>query len=365
VTVQDLGAWLKLYAIPGVGPARFRALLSKFKSPEAVLHAKAKDLCAVPGIDAGTVQAIGLKQNHEFVEKQLQRIDTYNVRVITYLDPEYPLHLKEIYDAPPLLFVRGTLVEQDAFAVAIVGSRVASDYGKLMARRLANELTERGMTIVSGLARGIDTVAHRGCLEKNGRTIGVLGCGVDVVYPAENKKLMHDIIESGAVISEFPMEAKPESTHFPRRNRIISGLSLGVVVVEAGQRSGALVTAEFALNQNREVFAVPGQVTSMRSKGTNRLIQEGAKLVSGVEDIVEEFASLLGRSQQSGPSILPEIRLSEEENKIYEILSETPVHIDAIAKQTEFPPARALSLLLSMELNGTVKQLSGKMFVRT
>lgn len=362
--MDDLQAWLTLYAVPGIGPARFRALLTKFGSPETVLRAKAKDVCTVPGIDEGTVQAIGLKQDHEFVEKQLQCIEKYNVHVSTYLDADYPQNLKEIYDAPPLLFVRGVMTEQDSIAVAIVGSRISSDYGKLIAKRLGGELAQRGVTVVSGLARGIDTVGHRGCLEKKGRTIGVLGCGVDVVYPPENKKLMNDIIEGGAVVSEFFMGAKPEGTHFPRRNRIISGLSLGVVVVEAGERSGALVTAEFALSQNREVFAVPGQVTSMRSKGSNRLIKEGAKLVASVEDIIEELSPSLQLHDASKSSVMPEIRFSDDEKKIYETLSDKPIHIDAIAKQSLFPSARTLSLLLSMELNGTVKQLSGKMFVR-
>ena len=254
--MRDLKAWLTLNAIPGIGPARFRSLLNTFGSPERILGAKARELLSVPGVDERTAEAIGLKQDHRFVERQLELIEKYNVVVATYQDPGYPENLKKIYDAPPVLFVRGTLTEKDRYAVAIVGSRTPSDYGKLVAERLSRDLTEKGMTVVSGMARGIDTIGHRSCLAGGGRTIAVLGCGVDVVYPAENRRLMDKIIESGAVVSEFPMETKPEGPHFPRRNRIISGLSLGVVVVEAGEKSGALFTAEFALNQNRAVSAM-------------------------------------------------------------------------------------------------------------
>lgn len=363
--MNDLRAWLTLNAIPGIGPARFRSLLGRFDSPERVLQAKAKDLLSVPGIDERLAQTIGLNQDHQFVENQLELIERYNVQVVTYKNPAYPGNLKETYDAPPILFLRGGFSERDKYAVAIVGSRTPSDYGRLVAERLGRELAEKGITIVSGMARGIDTIGHRSCLAGGGRTIAVLGCGVDVIYPAENRKLMERIIESGAVVSEFPMGAKPEAPHFPRRNRIISGLSLGVVVVEAGEKSGALFTAEFALNQNREVFAVPGQVTSMRSRGTNRLIKEGAKLVTSVADVLEELAPSVDRAFAPEMSVMPEIRLSDEERKIYETLSETPVHIDTIAKQTHFSTSRALTLLLSMELNGAVKQLSGKMFVRS
>ncbi|MFQ6093505.1 MAG: DNA-processing protein DprA [bacterium] len=362
--MNDLEAWLTLNGVPGVGPARFRALLGRFGSPQAVLEAKVKDLLSVPGVDERTAQAIGLNQDPQFVHNQLELIEKHGVRVVTYRDEEYPENLKGIYDAPPLLFLRGELTEKDKYAVAIVGSRIPSEYGKLMAERLGGELAERGITIVSGMARGIDSVGHRGCLGRGGRTIAVLGCGIDVVYPAENRRLMEEIIESGAVVSEFPMETKPEGPHFPRRNRIISGLSLGVIIVEAGEKSGALFTAEFALNQNREVFAVPGQVTSMRSRGTNLLIKEGAKLVVSVEDVLEELAPWLDRPLGPGPTIMPEIRLSEEEKRIYDALSDTPAHIDAIARQTQFSTSKALTLLLSMELNGAVKQLSGKMFIR-
>lgn len=362
--MSDLESWLLLNSIPGVGPTRFRALLGKFGSPEAVLQAKVKDLLSVPGIDERTVRAIGLKGDRTFVSKQLELIEKHRVDVVTYKDEDYPENLKAIYDAPPVLFVRGGFEERDAGAVAIVGSRTPSDYGKLIAQRLGRELADQGITVVSGMARGIDTMAHRSCLTRGGRTIAVLGCGVDIVYPSENRRLMEEITKLGAVVSEFPMEAKPEGVHFPRRNRIISGLSLGVVVVEAGEKSGALVTAEFALNQNREVFAVPGQVTSMRSRGTNRLIKEGAKLVMSVEDVLDELVPAMDASLRTGPIRMPEIRLSETEKKIYEALSETPLHIDDIAKQTQLSTSQALTLLLSMELNGAVKQLSGKMFVR-
>ena len=353
-----------LNAVPGIGPTRFRALMNRFGTPDEVLKAKVKDLLSVPGIDERTVEAIGLRRDHQFVQKQLELIERHKVDVVTYKDDRYPENLKKIYDAPPILYLRGALMDEDSYAVAIVGSRTPSEYGKLVAERLGGELAEKGMTIVSGLARGIDTIGHRSCLARGGRTIAVLGCGVDVVYPAENKKLMEKMIESGAVVSEFPMRAKPEAPHFPRRNRIISGLSLGVVVVEAGEKSGALFTAEFALNQNREVFAVPGQVTSMRSKGTNRLIKEGAKLVMSIDDVLEELPPSLDHAVRQGPTVMPEIRLSEDERKVYETLSDTPVHIDSIAKQTQLPTSKALTLLLSMELNGAVKQLSGKMFVR-
>ncbi len=363
--MHDVRAWLTLQAISGIGPARFRALLSRFGSPEAVLQAKVKDLITVPGIDEKLAGAIGLCQLHDYIETQLEQMAKYHVQVITSLDPAYPELLKGIYDAPPLLFTRGGITVQDKNSIAIVGCRAPSDYGKLMAGKLSTELTRKGITIVSGMARGIDTVGHRSCLAAGGRTLAVIGCGVDVVYPPENKRLMEEIVERGAVISEFPMGTPPEAPHFPRRNRIISGLSLGSVIVEAGEKSGALLTAEFALNQNRGVFAVPGQVTSLRSKGTNTLIQQGAKLVMNAEDIWEELAPSLDTPSACGPSILPEIRLSSEEQLLYDVLSATPISIDAIVNQTQLPPPRALVLLLSMELNGLVRQLAGKMFVRT
>ncbi|MFB0527211.1 MAG: DNA-processing protein DprA, partial [bacterium] len=263
------------------------------------------------------------------------------------------------------LYVKGKLLPEDRIAIAMVGTRRPTTYGKMVAEKLSKELAEREVSVVSGLARGIDTSSHKGALSGGGRTIAVLGCGIDICYPPENRALFDEISERGAVVSEFPMGTRPEKMNFPMRNRIISGLSLGAVIVEAGSRSGALITAECALEQGREVFAVPGNIFNLGTKGTHSLIKQGAKLVERCEDIIEEIRCLRDVLPVS-PAIksLGEVKLSQEEEKVYGLLSFEPIHIDLISKQSGLPINRISPVLMNLEIKGKIRQIAGKMFLR-
>lgn len=302
---------------------------------------------------------------------------------ITIKDKEYPDNLKNIYDPPETLYVRGSIVPEDAIAIAIVGTRLASYYGLSTAERLAYNLALKGVTIVSGMARGIDTSAHRGALNAKGRTIAVLGSGLNCIYPQENEKLAEMIYKSGAVISEFTQDTVPYKGNFPRRNRLISGLSLGVVVVEAGLTSGALITANLALEQGREVFSVPGQANTFNAKGTHRLLREGAKLVENADDILEELEPILKDkikrlNQQhlmeevnhrpaggEGSIARKDIVLSEDEDRIYGFIFSHPTPLEEIIEQGRLHSGRATAILTILEVKGLIKQLEGKMFIRT
>jgi DNA processing protein len=293
---------------------------------------------AVDGVGRKLVEAITGFPLEKKLKRELNQIEKHSVSVLNYRDREYPRKLLAIYDPPPVLYVRGTIEPGDDRAVAIVGSRMATHHGKMFTEQLARDLAVRGVTVVSGMARGIDSAAHRGALLGRGRTIAVLGCGVDVPYPAENRGLMGEIIARGAVISEFPMSTKPLSANFPRRNRIISGLAEGVVVVEATRQSGSLITANYALDQGREVFAVPGNVRLPNSQGSNRLLKDGAKLVERVEDVLEE---LRPRWQVSGDHDRQQenrqrLALNDEEQLVYDLLGTDPVPIDHLIMKTRW-----------------------------
>ena len=279
--------WLRLTLIPAIGPIRARKLLARFISPAEIFAASQREIASVLG--ESVAQTIDQQRKKIDVDRQLCLIEKHQVQIITQDDPAYPANLKNIFDPPLILFLRGKILPQDELSIAIVGTRLASIYGMNMARKLSSQLGQLGFTIISGGARGIDTTAHQAALGINARTIAVLGCGVDVVYPEENRRLYQQIIQRGALISEFPMGTQPLRQNFPRRNRIISGLSLGVVIIEAPQRSGALITASSALEQGREVFCVPGQADSFTMKGSHQLLREGAKLVEDVGDIIEEI----------------------------------------------------------------------------
>ena len=361
--MEDLRSWLILQNVPGIGPSRFRAAVERLGSPGAVLRASIRELMSVPGINEKTAATIRHYRDTQEIDRQLTAMERADARAISWLDPEYPERLREIHHLPPVLFIRGTLTPSDAHSLAIVGSRSATAYGRMMAERLARDLSARGITLVSGMARGIDSLAHRAALSGGGRTLAVLGCGVDVVYPPENAELQKGIIRHGAVISEFPMGTRPEGPNFPRRNRIISGLSLGVIVIEAGEGSGALLTAEYARDQNREVFAVPGNVNVPKSRGTNELIKQGAKLVGGVEDVLEELTGILVEQTAPRPPAPIPPDLPPDERSVLEVLSETPKHIDTICAEINFEPGRTLAALLSLELSGRVRQQSGKLFL--
>jgi len=351
-----------LNMIDGLGPIKIKALLDYFRDSENIFRANRSELTAVFGI--GEVMAANiLSASNKDLQKELDLIEKCNVKIIVICDSDYPDVLKNIYDPPPVLYVKGDILPEDDLSVALVGSRRATHYGLSMSESLAYDLALKGATITSGLARGIDSAAHRGALRANGRSIAVLGSGLNEIYPPENKKLAQEISESGAVVSEFPMGMEPLSGNFPRRNRIISGLSQGVVVVEANQRSGALITVDYALEQGREVFAVPGKIDSCSSRGTNELIKQGAKLVTSADDILSElnmFPQKPGERKEEYRSAMTD--LSDEENSIYYILSDEPTHIDNIISTLDMPAKKVSDILTRLSIRRLVKELPGKNF---
>ena len=362
--MADASALLRLLSVPNVGPRRVRQLVARFGSAEAVFEASVLDLVEVEGIDEKIARAVRDQSDTRFSDSQISLAEKHGVRLMSYWDSDYPELLRSIHDPPVLLYTKGPLEWKAFTGIAVVGTRFPSTYGRQVAEQLSEELSLRGVTVVSGLARGVDTAAHRGALRGGGGTVAVLGSGLDVVYPPENRKLYLEILERGAAISEFSMGAPPEAPHFPRRNRIISGLSRGTVVVEAGDKSGALLTSDLALEQNRDVFAVPGNIISPKSRGTNRLIRDGAKLVTGVEDILSEFPDVTSQAPAGRPAAFDPERLSENERKVWNVLTHDPEHIDQIALQSGVPTAEALALLLSMELKSCVRQVTGMRFMR-
>lgn len=349
-----------------MGCIRLKALLEEFKSPEAVFNATRPDLEKVKGIGRKIAEDIRTARKRYDIDRELSLVGKYEVRLTTIFDEDYPENLKEIYDPPILLYIRGELKKADKLAVAVVGSRRASLYGLRTAERLSGELAACGITVISGLARGIDSAAHRGAVKAKGRTIAVLGNGLASIYPPENKALAEEIVRNGALISEFAMEVPPHRENFPQRNRTISGLSKGVVVVEAAKKSGSLITSNFALEEGREVFAVPGPAGSVTAAGTNNLIREGAKLVEGTKDILEElnlpyYAAKgerpLGREQR------PHLTDSSQK-EIYGILSDEPLNIDSIIDATSAGAKQVRTALLELEMKGIIKQLPGKLYLR-
>lgn len=375
---QNLKYWVALKWVEGVGNVGFKALLEAFGTPQKVFEAPLSMIKAVPGIGDKTAPQIKSFKDWKKVEKELEFADRTCVSIVTSQDPLYPSQLLSTYDYPAFLYVKGHLKEDDV-NVAVVGSRTASTYGKFTTERLCRELVLRGITVISGLARGIDSAAHRGALSGKGRTIAVLGCGLDVVYPPENEELFNEISLQGALISEFPFGTPPNAPNFPARNRIISGISLGVVVVEASEKSGSLITARIALEQGREVFAVPGSIDSSGSRGTNKLIKQGAKLIENVEDILEEILPQVTRApklvkpdqrqkqpddQQKILTSSPDLVLKETEKTVWQVLSQKPVHIDQIITSTGLTAHEVLVILLNLELQGLIEQKPGKTYMR-
>ena len=359
--------WLRLKSVSGIGNHLTKRLLDRFACPEAVFQADPGELLQTEGL---TPRLVGRIKRHRLppaAEAEMEMLHRSGFDVVTYSDARYPRLLKEIPDPPPFLYVYGQL-EADSGNVAMVGSRNATAYGIDAALRLSSDLAQSGVTVVSGMAMGIDTASHEGALRRGGRTIAVLGSGLLNVYPAANRKLFHRIAAAGAVVSEFALQAKPEAHHFPLRNRVISGLSLGVVVVEASTRSGSLITARLANEQNREVFAVPGSIQSFKSAGTHTLIKAGAKLVENARDVIEE---LLPRLRVEPPSVDEDRAsvgghppLNVEETEVLASLDAYPVHIDALQQRLEMPPSQLSGILLTLELKGVVRQLPGKFFRR-
>jgi DNA processing protein len=358
--MDDRLCWIALSMIQDIGPVTVRRLISRFQKPQAIFSADIEELKVIEGIGEKRAKNIKAFSGWSEIEKMLQRLDDAGVRILSYHDNDYPLLLRDVEDAPVILYIKGDIKEDDRFSIAIVGSRNATPYGRLVADRMARELSEAGFTIVSGMARGIDTIAHLSSLKSGGRTIAVLGSGIDMIYPPENKGLFEKIADSGCIVTEFPPGTPPNKENFPKRNRLISGLSLGVIVVEASQGSGALITARSALEQNREVFAVPGNINSPNSKGTNELIKAGARLVQRSDDIIEELAPLLkGFIRQKKDNT---IGLTDEEKEVCNRLTSEPRHIDDIIRETGLPMPKMLSLLLGLELKGVVSQIEGKRF---
>jgi DNA processing protein len=361
---DERACWVAFTRVRGIGPMRFGKLLGFFGSASAAWRAGREDLLAA-GLDARTTEAL-LEQRAEGPppEAELAALARHGVRAIAQTDPDYPELLREIYLPPIVLYVRGALAPEDAWAVAMVGTRKATSYGFQVTEHLARGLASSKVTVISGLARGIDTAAHKAALSVNGgRTIAVLGCGLDIMYPPENAKLAARICEQGALVSEFPLGAQPEPTNFPIRNRVISGLSLGVVVVEAPQQSGALITTRFALEQNRQVFAVPGHIYSKASEGTNKLIQDGAKLVMRVEDILEELQLQQAPQQQEMRALLPATGV---EGALLALLAAAPEpqHIDELCRASALPIAEVSSALVMMELKGMVQQVAAMTYAQ-
>lgn len=372
-TLSTLRAWLLLRAVKGLSDSAFCRLIQTFGSPEAVLTASIHDLQARGQLRKHVAYAIHQPLNPEAmaaVDQDLEHIEAGTFLIVTLLDKGYPHRLKMIDGAPPFLYVTGSLEETAETAIAIVGARRASAGGVAFTEQLSFNLASLGLTIVSGLARGIDAAAHRGALKAGGRTIAVLGCGIDKTYPPEHARLRKEIEANGAVISEFPTGTPPKSFHFPRRNRLISGLALGVVVTEAALQSGSLITARFALEQNREVFAVPGSVHSDRHRGPHALIRQGAKLVETAEDVVEELLPQLdhavqARLRERQPAAPPPVpKLTTEERILFDLFSDDPLSVDELTAQAQFLPAEVMSIALSLELKGLIRQLPGSQYIR-
>jgi DNA processing protein len=368
----NIKSFIKLSTVSGVGSKRLRLLLQHFTDPAEVFRSSLHELAAVPLIDPGTAERILAAGSDASLDSSIDTrfdiIHRLGGEIITLLDDDYPAALRNIYDPPAYLYVLGRLAERDRDAVAIVGTRSPSPYGRAIAELFSRGLTESGISVISGLARGIDSIAHTTTVGLGGRTIAVIGSGPDIIYPPENKELSERICADGALVTEYDPGTKPDAGNFPRRNRIISGMSLGTVVIESSETGGAMITASYALDQNREVFAVPGNVTERRSIGTNKLIQRGhAKLVLTVEDVLVEISEKL-RYTNAGHGknrSLPELpALSTFEQKIFDTLSGEPTHIDRIAEQSGLSISDTLVHLLSLEFKSVVKQLAGKMFLR-
>ena len=358
--MTDREAYIALNMIEGIGPIKVQALIDALGSPQAVFDPEHSDLRMVKGIGEKLSETILTQRTQVDPLAEIEQAEALGIRIITPLDSEYPDALKTIHDPPLALYVRGKLEPRDRHALGIVGSRKCTSYGLSTADRLAYQLAQTGFTVVSGLARGIDSAAHEGALKAKGRTIAVLGAAIDQLYPPENAELADAIAGSGAVISEYPLGRPADRQTFPYRNRIISGLSLGVLVAEAGENSGALITVRTALEQNREVFSVPGNILSPTSRGTNGIIKDGAKLVQSVTDILEELNLTAVAHQIEFKEVIP---ASDTETVILNKLSVEPVHIDEICQSTGLSAATVSSTLAMMELKGMVKQVGGMNYV--
>jgi DNA processing protein len=361
-------AMVALNMIEHVGPVRVRQLLEHFGDAPSILQSSKQQLLHVRGIGEDTAEAISAWEKSIDLKGELQRIADFNCHILTQADADYPESLRQIYDPPIVLYVKGTLGTIDRNGVAMVGSRMTTHYGIEVARKLAYQLAYIGVTVVSGGARGIDTAAHQGALSAKGRTIAVLGTGINIVFPPENLELFERISANGAIVSQYPFNRKADKQSFAIRNRIVAGMTLGTVVVEANLSSGALITANFAVEYGRQIFAVPGRIDSPRSKGCHELIKKGAKLCEGAEDILSEFEYLFPASNKppapNETGILPALELSDHEQKVFATLDNEERNIDEVIRKSGLPSSTVSVALLSLEMKRLVKQLPGKMFVK-
>ena len=370
--------WLKLIRADGIGPTLFKRLLGYFGGVERIFTASVAELTKVEGIGNKTAESIVRTRNAFNADSEIALADKLGVWVIHLQDERYPPALKAIYDPPPVLYVKGTLTRADNLAMAIVGSRRCTHYGTEQTNRFSHLLASAGFTIISGLARGIDTAAHRGALATKGRTIAVQGCGLSNIFPPENKKLFEQITENGAVISELPLTYEPLAENFPGRNRIIAGLSMGVLVVEATYRSGALISAQAAMENNREVMAVPGRIDSPCSLGCHKLLKQGARLIDGIDEIMDALgyvgdglkthadaaATKAEQHAQQNLFDLSRLNLTVEESGILDHLNSEPVHVEELIDLTQLPAGKVHAAVISLQLKGLIKQLPGNMIVK-
>jgi DNA processing protein len=359
---EQVRSWIGLSSIPGIGRVTFRRLVALFGSAQGVLDASQDGLLNDAGLSEKISSAMRSFPWQDRADEELAKADREGVAIITAVDPDYPGQLLNTPDPPLFLYIRGTLLPEDGSAVAVVGTRTPTHYGLTVTHRMAYELASQGITVVSGMARGIDTQAHKGALAAKGRTIAVLGCGIDTAYPRENKGLMEEIVRSGAVVTENPFGTKPESGYFPARNRIISGMAAATVIIEAAEDSGSLITADYALKQGRKLFAVPGNISSPVSRGTNSLIKQGALLVGTAGDVLKELHISKERTarvtlDQRLPPLTP------DEAFVLKAVTDEPKHIDAIMAESIGAPGKLSGVLITLELKGLVKQLPGKYFV--
>ncbi len=353
--LADKPYFLAFARVKGIGPARLRRLLSRFGSLEAAWKAEEMEL-VMSGLDQKSLEALAAARRTISPDGEMEALDRAGIGALTWVDPGYPRLLRQIADPPPALYVKGEMSEADAWAVAIVGTRRASVYGREAAEMLAAEFARSNVTVVSGLARGIDAVAHQAALSAGGRTVAVLGSGVDVIYPAEHRKLAGDIAARGALVSDYPPGTQPEAMNFPPRNRIISGLSLGTVVVEADEQSGALITVDFALDQGRDVFAVPGNIFNRTSRGTNQLIQKGAKLVTSAGDVLGELNLGMAAQHAEVQAAAPE---DDTERRVLSALTHEPAPADEVVRGLGLPAEAVTAALAMLELKGLVRQAGG------
>jgi DNA processing protein len=357
--MSDTKYWVGFNLIKGIGAVRMQALINHFDDLESAWKAAPADLAGA-GLSLKLIERIVQAREQVDLEKVWARIEAQGIKILTWKDEIYPQRLKEIEQPPPVLYVRGDYLLDDLFAVAIVGTRRVTSYGRQITEELASYLAANGITVVSGLARGVDAIAHQTALKAGGRTIGVLGSGVDKIYPPEHRQLAEKMMEHGAIISDYAPGTPPDASNFPPRNRIISGLSLAVVVIEAGETSGALITAEFAAEQGREVFAVPGSILAPQSKGTNKLIQNGALPLLSVNDLMQPLNLTRMGEHKAARKIIP---ANETEARLMNILSAEPIHVDEIRNQTELPIEKVSATLALMELKGMVRQVGSMNYV--